>query len=145
VDLTNTSPCLDAAKTKHVQEVISILLYYACAVDSTLLAVLGTIATQQAKGTKATMEAITQLLNYCAAHPNATICYQASDMILWIHSDALYLTAPKGWSHVAGHHFLSSCQQNLQLCMTHCHLTMDPSTFCAKSCNLSLPVPPKPN
>jgi len=48
-----------------VQEVISILLYYAHVVDSTMLAALGTLATQQANGTQATMEVLTQLLNYC--------------------------------------------------------------------------------
>jgi len=54
------------------------------------------------------MEAITQLLNYCATHPDATVRYHASDMVLWIHSDASYLTAPKGRSRAAGYHFLSS-------------------------------------
>jgi len=66
--------------------------------DSTLLTTLGIIAMQQAKGTQATMEAITQLLNYCATHPDTTVCYHTSDMVLWIHSNASYLTAPKGCS-----------------------------------------------
>jgi len=48
----STMPILDAANTKCIQEIIGILLYYAQAVNSTLLAALGTIATQQAKGTK---------------------------------------------------------------------------------------------
>jgi len=68
---------------------------------------LGTLATQQAHGTQATMEALTQLLNYCATHPHAVIRYQASDMVLWTHSDASYLTAPKGRSRAAGYCFLS--------------------------------------
>jgi len=54
------------------------------------------------------MEALTQLLNYCATHPDACIRYHASDMILWAHSDASYLTAPKGRSRAAGYYFLSS-------------------------------------
>jgi len=37
---------LDAADHKHVQEVIGVLLYYALAVDPTLLVALGTLATQ---------------------------------------------------------------------------------------------------
>jgi len=101
------TPALDAADTKWVQEVIGILLYYARAVDATMLTALGTLATQQANGTQATMEALTQLLNYCATHPHAVIRYQASDMVLWTHSDASYLTAPKGRSHAAGYCFLS--------------------------------------
>jgi len=64
---------LDAADHVLVQEVIGVLLYYARAVDSTLLTALGTLATQQANGTKATMEALSQILNYCAIHPHAVI------------------------------------------------------------------------
>ncbi len=102
------TPALDAADTKRVQEVIGVLLYYARAVDATMLTALGTLATQQAKGTQATMEVLTQLLNYCATHPHAVIRYQASDMVLWTHSNASYLTAPKGRSHAAGYCFLSN-------------------------------------
>jgi hypothetical protein len=69
----DTSPALDAADTKHVQESLGTLLYYACVVDSTMLTAIGFIATQQASATQATMQAITQLLNYCATHPEATV------------------------------------------------------------------------
>ena len=84
------------------------LLYYARAVDATMLTALGTLATQQAKGTQATMEVLMQLLNYCATHPHAVIQYQASNMVLWTHSNASYLTAPKGISRAAGYCFLSN-------------------------------------
>ncbi len=47
-----------------------------------MLPAIGDIATQQTNGTKATMQAITQLLNYCATHPDAFIHYHASDMCL---------------------------------------------------------------
>jgi hypothetical protein len=110
--LADTSPPLDAADTKPVQEVLGTLLFYARAIDSTMLAAIGSIASQQAKGTKATMEAIIQLLNYCATHPIATIRYIASDMVLWVESDASYLTAPKARSRAAGYHHLSSRPQN---------------------------------
>ena len=66
-------PALDAADCMCIQEVIGVLLYYARAMDSTMLAALGTLATQQAHGTQATMEALMQLLNYCAMHPHAVI------------------------------------------------------------------------
>jgi hypothetical protein len=88
--LADTSPPLDAADTKRVQEVLGTLLFYARAIDSTMLAAIGSIASQQAKGTKATMEAIIQLLNCCATHPVATIRYIASDMVLWVESNALH-------------------------------------------------------
>jgi len=73
-----------------------------------LLTALGTLTTQQAKSMCSTMEAVTKILNYCATHSDATIRYTASDMVLWTHSDASYLTAPKGRSRAAGHCFLST-------------------------------------
>ena len=53
---------------------------------------LSTIALQEAKATDETAAKILQLLDYAAAHPDATIRYQASDMILKQHSDASYLS-----------------------------------------------------
>ena len=94
--------------TKRVQEVLGTLLFYARAVDSTMLTAISAIATQQAKGTKATMDAIIHLLNYCATHPDAAVRFHASDMILHIESDASYLTAPKARSRVGGYHYLST-------------------------------------
>jgi hypothetical protein len=54
------------------------------------------------------MIALTQLLNYAATSPEATILYSARDMVLHVSSDALYLTAPKARSRAAGYHYLSS-------------------------------------
>jgi len=102
------TPALNAADTTRVQEVLGTLLFYARAVDSTMLKAIGTIATQQANATEATMKAITHLLNYCATHPEATVRFHASDMILHIDSDASYLSEPKARSSAAGYHYLSS-------------------------------------
>jgi hypothetical protein len=41
---------------------------------------------------KKTQATTIQLLDYLATHPDATIRYHASDMILHIHSDAFYLS-----------------------------------------------------
>jgi hypothetical protein len=49
---------------------------------------------------------VNQMLDYCATHPNTTIHFRASDMILNIHSDASYLNAPQSHSRVSGHFFL---------------------------------------
>jgi hypothetical protein len=86
------TPSLDLKDKQRVQEVLGTLLYYARAVDSTMLVAIGTLATQQATPTEATMHAITHLLNYCATHPEATLRYTASDMILHVESDASYLS-----------------------------------------------------
>jgi hypothetical protein len=99
---------VNAADTKRIQEVLGGLLFYARAVDSTMLAAIGTIGACQASATKTTMEEITHLLNYCAAHPDAVIQYHSSDMVLHNDSDAAHLVAPKARSRVAGYHYLSS-------------------------------------
>lgn len=69
--------------------------------------IINSIVSSQTKGTQETMNAVHHFLNYCATHPDAYICYHASDMILWIHSDASYLTKPNARSRFGGHHYLS--------------------------------------
>ena len=77
-----------------VQQIVGLLLYYSVVVDPTMLTVIGTITTQQAKGTEKTYANTLWLLNYAVTHPNAMIRYTASDVILHIHSDASYLSEP---------------------------------------------------
>ncbi len=45
-------------------------------------------------------------------HPDAIIRYCASDMILNVHSDASYLSAPKACSQAGGYFFLGSLSCN---------------------------------
>jgi hypothetical protein len=77
-------------KTKHVQVVAGTLLYYARAVNTTILTALSLIATKQANPTQETMKRVKQLLDYCATQEDAIITYNASKMILAIHSNAGY-------------------------------------------------------
>jgi len=101
-----TTP-LPATGITRLQQIIGTLLYYARAVDPTLLVALGSLAAAQANGTEATAIAAVQLLNYCATHPDACIRYKASGMTLYIHSDASYLSEPQARSRAGGHFFLS--------------------------------------
>jgi hypothetical protein len=64
------------------------LLYYARAVDTTILTALSSIATEQAKRMQETMKKVKQLLDYCAIQEDAIITYNASQMILPIRSNA---------------------------------------------------------
>ena len=104
----NNLPQLEEEDKTRIQQIIGSLLYYGRAVDPTILVALSTLASQQNAPTKETADAITKLLNYVATHPNATIQYKKSDMILCTHSDASYLSEPKAKSRAAGHFFLSS-------------------------------------
>ena len=91
-----------------MQQIVGTLLYYAIAVDTTMLVALGILSSEQSKATKKTYDTILWLLNYANSNPNATIWYTASDMILYVHSNALYLSAPRARSRAGGHYFLSN-------------------------------------
>ncbi len=84
----DTSPSLTKEQKTLVHEVIGVFLYYARAVDCTMLPALGSLASQQAKPTENTMHKIRQFLDYAACHQDAVVTYRASDMILAAHSDA---------------------------------------------------------
>jgi hypothetical protein len=103
----DTTALLDAADIQHVQEALGTFLFYARAVDSVMLVALNTLASQQSKGTRATLLALTQLLNYAATHPDACVLFVASDMCLHTSSDASYLSVPKARSRAAGFHYLN--------------------------------------
>ena len=104
---TDTSNLLDKKQTKHVQAVIGSLLYYARAVDPTLLVALNELSTEQAKPTKNTLTKLNKLLDYVATYPNAILRFHTSDMVLHVDSDAAYLVLPEARSRIAGHYFLS--------------------------------------
>ena len=82
---------MDAQSTLYVQRVCGTFPYYVIAVDQTMLVALNTIDTAHAHTTTTTMGDIIWLLNYAANHPDATLHYHASDMILHVDSDASYL------------------------------------------------------
>ena len=102
------SPVLPPSDITHIQTVVGTLLYYAIAVDNTITVALGNLVSLQTKGTQKTLDALTQLPNYIATRPNATVRFRHSCMILHIHSDGSYLLAPKARSRSGGHFSLSS-------------------------------------
>jgi len=104
----DTSPRLSPKETTTIQEVIGTLLYYARAVDLTLHVALGTLGSVQTKPTTNTALDIDRLLRYVASHPDATIRYHASDMVLYIHSDASYLSETEARSRAGGYFFLAN-------------------------------------
>jgi hypothetical protein len=69
---------------------------------------LNDITTEQTKATEKTQDATNQMLYYLATHPDATIRYHASDMILHIHSDASYLSVSNARSRLGGLFFLGN-------------------------------------
>ena len=88
------------------------VLYYARAVDSTVLPAPGSITSEQASATKITESKAAQLLDYLATHSKAVVRHYASDMILNIHSDASYLSESRARSRIAGELFMGSVPVN---------------------------------
>jgi hypothetical protein len=83
------------------------LLYYARAVDPTMLPAINEISGSQASPTQKTMRACKMLLDYAATYPLAIIRYHASDMALHTDTDAAFLVLPNARSRYAGHYILS--------------------------------------
>jgi hypothetical protein len=102
------TPPLTAKQCLTVQKFIGSVLYYARAVESTVLMPLNDIATEQTKATGETQAATNQLLDHLDTHPDATIRYHASDMIEHIHSDASYLSVSNARSRLGGLFFLGN-------------------------------------
>jgi hypothetical protein len=96
------TPPLTAQQCLTIQKVTGSVLYYAQAVDPTVLMPLNDIATEQTKATEKTQAATNQMLDYLATHPDATIRYHASDVVLYIHSDASYLSVSNARSRLGG-------------------------------------------
>jgi hypothetical protein len=96
------TPPLKAQQCLTIQKVTGSVLYYARAVDLTVLMPLNGIAMEQTKATEKTQAATNQLLDYLATHPDATIRYHASDMILYIHNNTSYLSVSNARSRLGG-------------------------------------------
>jgi hypothetical protein len=116
------TPSLTAQQCITTQKVTVSVLYYARAVDPTVLMPLNDIATEQTKATEKTQAVTNQMLYYLATHPDATIRYHASDMILHIQSDASCLSVSTTRSRLGG---LFSWAKNPP---SKTHLTDQPST-----------------
>jgi hypothetical protein len=84
VENETTSTSLSAKDVKKLQQLTGTLLFYARVVDPTLIMPINVLASEQSKSTADTSDKVIKL-------PETKIRYHASDMILYIHSDASYL------------------------------------------------------
>eukprot|EP00804_Cyclotella_cryptica_P019448 CCRYP_006615-RA/>CCRYP_006615-RA protein AED:0.18 eAED:0.18 QI:0/0/0/1/1/1/3/0/869 len=100
------SPPLSSQQIKHIQQIV--------ATDPTISHALSELATQQSHATENTLKRCNHFLDYMSTHPNATICYYASDMVLNVHSDASYLSVKDAKSRAAGIFFLGSIPKQNQ-------------------------------
>jgi hypothetical protein len=108
VEDETTSPALSDKDVNKLQQLTGTLLYYARAVDPTLIMPINVLAYEQSKATAVTSDKVIKLLNYCNTHPETKIRYHASEMILHIHSDASYLSENEAKSRAGGVFYMCS-------------------------------------
>ena len=111
-EMVDSSPPASPAQRHYLQRVVGKFLYYALAVDATLLPAVKLLSHQQAAPTANTMLAVQRFLQYVADHPHARITYFASNMQLSIHSDASFNGEPNGRSRAGGFFTLGSIEYN---------------------------------
>jgi hypothetical protein len=103
---------LDARGIKRIQQIVGSILYYARAVDMTILMALSSIAVEQTKATDKTMGRCIQLLDYLANNLEAKVRYHASDMVMNLHFDVLYISETKARSRACRHFFMGWMPKN---------------------------------
>jgi len=103
------STCQLTPKELHFCQVFfGLFNYYAKSIDNTMQQPVSSIASAVSTSSWADLKfRIDQFLDYAATHPDAKIQYTASQMNLWIHSDASYLNETKARSRNAGYFYLS--------------------------------------
>jgi hypothetical protein len=104
----DNTPKLNKDKITLLQQIIGVYLYYARAINSTLLVTLSDLAAQQTQASEMTMSKANWMLDYLATNSDFTLRFYASDMQLAIESDASYLSAYNSRSRVGGYHYLTS-------------------------------------
>jgi len=111
IQMTNGQPIIEpltSSQRKHIQEVVGTFLYYARALDNTMLPAIGSIATSLTTSSYRDLAfRINQFLDYAATHPAAKLTYEKSDMHLWVDTDASYLNESKARSRGGGYHQLT--------------------------------------
>jgi hypothetical protein len=102
------SPALSPARAKRLQEIIGVFLYYARAVDPSMLTVVSKLGSMQAHPTVAVEAMAERLMQYAACWPDARITYVPSDMQLAGQADASYLSETGSRSRAGGVLYTSS-------------------------------------
>jgi hypothetical protein len=106
------SPAISDKDVNKLQQLTRTLLYYARAVDPTLIMSINVLSSEQSNATEVTADKDIKLLNYCNTHPETKIRYHASDTILHIHSDASYLSENEAKSREGGFFYMGNTTKN---------------------------------
>jgi hypothetical protein len=100
---------LSAVEIQELQEIVGVFLFYARAVDPTMLTAINKIASRQSKATSLIRKEVDRFLQYASKYPDATMRVCASNMKLVGHSDGSYLSESEARSRAGGILFLGDC------------------------------------
>jgi hypothetical protein len=106
------SPAISDKDVNKLQQLTGKLLYYARAVDPTLIMPINVLASEQSKATEMTADKVIKLLNCCNTHPETKSHDHASDMISHICSDASYLSENEAKSREGGLFYMGNTTKN---------------------------------
>ena len=106
-------------------------MFYAKAIDLTILVALRKTSAAQTSGTTESENSIKKLLYYSATHPNETLRYKASRMVIKAHSEVSYFSGSQARSRAGDFFYMVrktkiATDQMEQLwsyrpsCKTHC-------------------------
>ena len=102
------SKLITEKRIKRIQRILRKFLYYARAIDITMLHALNDIVTMISKATTNTEKVVQRFMDYAANNPEAEIIYRVSEMVIRADSDAAYLVAKNARSRAGGYHYLES-------------------------------------
>ncbi len=113
VTSVDNSPRLPPEFVTELQAIIGTLLYYARAVDPSLLVlpIANELTSKQAQPAAAVMHAANRALSYCAGRPNMATTFHECGMVLTVYVDASYLSRSNARSVVGCIFFLGNQNQ----------------------------------
>jgi hypothetical protein len=121
---TNTT-AVATNTTAVIQEVVGVFLYYARAVDPTMLPQTNKIASEQVKPTKHVQDQVVRLLQYAAVFPANALIFHKSKMHLIQQVDASYLSRSNSRSVAGGiSYFGDADNPTTDNGMVHCMSTI---------------------
>ena len=102
------TPPFDAKGKKFIQQLCGKFLFLCRVVNSTLLCTVIALAAWLSTLTKDTLSHAFPFLDYVTTQEEDVLTFNSSNMIMVIHSNAIYCSKPKAWSRADLHFFLSS-------------------------------------